>query len=174
MKNVEGKLRDIAVDDEGRVWIASNMMTGFDVNASRYQRFGPGQYFTSQYVNCVAVDQDGSVWTGTGDKGLYFIQWEVMTVNILLDTPLDCKNTLPTAALSVKVSGGGPPFSRRPPWARRLGDGAAREALPVGLDADRTPLADHDTCRNREAETAQSRSQIADLRLLINCRLPIG
>ena len=37
LKNVEGKLRDIAVDDEGRVWIASNMMTGFDVNSSRYQ-----------------------------------------------------------------------------------------------------------------------------------------
>jgi outer membrane protein OmpA-like peptidoglycan-associated protein len=112
LKNVEGKLRDIAVDDEGRVWIASNMMTGFDVNASRYQRFGPGQYFTSQYVNCLDVDQDGSIWTGTGDKGLYLIQWEAaMTVNILMDTPLDCKSNQPTAALSVKVSGGEPPFT---------------------------------------------------------------
>lgn len=112
LKNVEGKLRDIAVDDEGRVWIASNMMTGFDVNASRYQRFGPGQYFTSQFVNCLDVDQDGSIWTGTDDKGLYLIQWEAaMTVNILMDTPLDCKSKAPTASLSVKVSGGEPPFT---------------------------------------------------------------
>lgn len=112
LKNVEGKLRDIAVDDEGRVWIASNMMTGFDVDASRYQRFGPGQYFTSQYVNCLDVDQDGSIWTGTDDKGLYLIQWEAaMTVNILMDTPLDCKTNTPTASLTAKVTGGEPPFT---------------------------------------------------------------
>jgi len=112
LKNVEGKLRDIAVDDEGRVWIASNMMTGYNVEANRYQRFGPGQYFTSQFVNCLDVDQDGSIWTGTDDKGLYLIQWEAaMTVNILMDTPLDCKSKQPTGSLSVKVSGGEPPFT---------------------------------------------------------------
>ncbi len=112
LKNVEGKLRDIAVDDKGRVWIASNMMTGFDVTANRYQRFGPGQYFTSQYVNCLDVDHDGSIWTGTDDKGLYLIQWEAaMTVNILMDTPPDCKSTQPTAALSVKITGGEAPFT---------------------------------------------------------------
>jgi outer membrane protein OmpA-like peptidoglycan-associated protein len=111
-KNVEGQLRDIAVDNKGRVWIASNMMTGFDVAANRYQRFGPGQYFTSQFVNCLDVDKDGSIWTGTDDKGLYLIQWEAaMTVNILMDTPLDCKTKANTAILSVKVTGGTPPIT---------------------------------------------------------------
>ena len=111
-KNVEGQLRDIAVDGKGRVWIASNMMTGFDVQANRYQRFGPGQYFTSQFVNCLDVDQDGSIWTGTDDKGLYLIQWEAaMTVNILMDSPLDCKTKANTAILSVKVTGGTPPIT---------------------------------------------------------------
>ncbi len=112
LKNVEGKLRDIAVDNKGRVWIASNMMTGFDVEANRYQRFGPGQYFTSQYVNCLDVDQDGSIWTGTDDKGLYLLQWESsLVVLIMMDTPLDCKTNQPTGALSVKVSGGEPPYT---------------------------------------------------------------
>ncbi len=112
LKNVEGKLRDIAVDNKGRVWIASNMMTGYDVAASRYQPFGPGQYFTSQFVNCLDVDQDGSIWTGTDDKGLYLIQWETsMIVSIALDAPLDCKSNQPTGALSVKVAGGEPPYT---------------------------------------------------------------
>jgi len=112
LKNVEGQLRDIAVDDEGRVWIASNMMTGYDVSADRYQRFGPGQYFTSQFVNCLDVDKDGSIWTGTKDKGLYLIQWESsMILSINLDTPLDCKTSEPSAALSVKVAGGQPPYT---------------------------------------------------------------
>lgn len=111
-KNVEGQLRDIAVDNKGRVWIASNMMTGFDVDNNRYQRFGPGQYFTSQFVNCLDVDKDGSIWTGTDDKGLYLIQWEdAMTVNALMDSPLDCKTKANTAALSVKVTGGTPPLT---------------------------------------------------------------
>jgi outer membrane protein OmpA-like peptidoglycan-associated protein len=111
-KNVEGQLRDIAVDDKGRVWIASNMMTGYDVQNNRYQRFGPGQYFTSQFVNCLDVDKDGSIWTGTDDKGLYLIQWEAaMTVNVLMDTPLDCKTKANTAALSVKVTGGTAPLT---------------------------------------------------------------
>ena len=112
MRNVEGTLRDIAVDDEGRVWIASNMMTGYNVEASIYQRFGPGQYFTSQYANCLDVDQDGSIWTGTLDKGLYLIQWEAaMTINILSDAQLDCKVSQPTAGLSVKVTGGEAPYT---------------------------------------------------------------
>jgi outer membrane protein OmpA-like peptidoglycan-associated protein len=112
LKNVEGKLRDIAVDDEGRVWIASNMMTGYDVAASRYQRFGPGQYFTSQFVNCLDVDQDGSIWTGTDDKGLYRIQWEAgVMIDIVMDSPLDCKTNQPTGALSVKAAGGEPPYT---------------------------------------------------------------
>ena len=111
-KNVEGQLRDIAVDDEGRVWIASNMMTGYNAEQIRYQRFGPGQYFTSQFVNCLDVDQDGSIWTGTDDKGLYLIQWEAaMTVNILMDTPLDCRNKNATAALTAKITGGEPPYT---------------------------------------------------------------
>ncbi len=112
LKNVEGQIRDIAVDDEGRVWIASNMMTGYDVAAEKYQRFGPGQYFTSQFVNCLDVDADGSIWTGTKDKGLYLIQWEsslILTIN--QDLALDCKSTSPTAALSAMVAGGKPPYT---------------------------------------------------------------
>ncbi len=112
LKNVEGKLRDIAVDDEGRVWIASNMMTGYNVAADRYQRFGPGQYFTSQFVNCLDVDKDGSIWTGTKDKGLYLIQWESsLIISIENDNPLDCRSNEPTASLITKVAGGEAPYA---------------------------------------------------------------
>ncbi|MEO6131373.1 MAG: SprB repeat-containing protein, partial [Saprospiraceae bacterium] len=112
LKNVEGQLRDIAVDDEGRVWIASNMMTGYDVAADKYQRFGPGQYFTSQFVNCLDVDKDGSIWTGTKDKGLYLIQWESsLILSIENDKPLDCRSNDPIASLTVKVAGGQPPYT---------------------------------------------------------------
>lgn len=109
---VEGPLRDIAVDNKGRVWIASNIMTGYNDEANHYQRFGPGQYFTSQFVNCLDVDNDGTIWAGTDDKGLYLIQWEAaMTVNILSDATLDCMSDAPVAAITARVSGGEPPFT---------------------------------------------------------------
>lgn len=109
-RNVEGTLRDIAVDSRGRVWIASNIMTGYNAETKVYQRFGPGQYFTSQFVTCLDVDRDGSIWTGTDDKGLYLIQWEdAMTVNVLMSTPPDCNSQKPSAALSVRITGGQPP-----------------------------------------------------------------
>ncbi|MEO5905414.1 MAG: hypothetical protein ABIQ11_01720, partial [Saprospiraceae bacterium] len=111
LKNVEGQMRDIAVDDEGRVWIASNMMTGYDVAAEKYQRFGPGQYFTSQFVNCLDVDQDGSIWTGTNDKGLYLIQWESsLILTLAMDSPMDCRSSVPSGSISSKVAGGTPPY----------------------------------------------------------------
>lgn len=111
LRNVEGQMRDIAVDDEGRVWIASNMMTGYDVAAEKYQRFGPGQYFTSQFVNCLDVDQDGSIWTGTADKGLYLIQWESsLILTVKQDNALDCHGVEPAGALSVQVAGGTAPY----------------------------------------------------------------
>src|SRR5688572_17060582 len=111
LRNVEGQMRDIAVDDEGRVWIASNMMTGYDVAAEKYQRFGPGQYFTSQFVNCLDVDHDGSIWTGTADKGLYLIQWESsLILTIKQDNALDCHGIQPAGALSVQVAGGQAPY----------------------------------------------------------------
>lgn len=110
-KNVEGPLRDIAVDGKGRVWIASNMMTGYNVESAIYQRFGPGQYFTSQFVNCIDVDQDNSIWTGTDDKGLYLIQWEdAMTINVMMATPPDCKSNAPTGVLTTHITGGQTPF----------------------------------------------------------------
>lgn len=112
LRNVEGRMSDIAVDDEGRVWIASNLMTGYDVKEDIYQRFGPGQYFTSQFVNCLDVDKDGSIWTGTADKGLYLIQWESsLIINFSLDNPLSCNTSEPNAILSAKVAGGEPPFT---------------------------------------------------------------
>src|SRR5690606_16504651 len=57
-------------------------------------------------------DNDGTIWAGTDDKGLYLIQWEAaMTVNILSDATLDCMSDAPVAAITARVSGGEPPFT---------------------------------------------------------------
>lgn len=110
-REIESEIHDITVDPEGRVWIASNIMTSYRVANDRYQRFGPGQYFTSQFVNYVSVDDDATIWVGTNDKGLYIIEKEsTITVTTTMEKYLDCNGTTPNAEFSVRAIGGKPPY----------------------------------------------------------------
>ncbi|MBX2818000.1 MAG: hypothetical protein KTR24_18480, partial [Saprospiraceae bacterium] len=86
---VEGEIKDIAFDTSGRLWIASEYLTWYDPLTLEYKVFDGADYFTSSFVNCIAVDDDGAVWVGTDDKGLYLIEEaSAMTVTCLLEQPL--------------------------------------------------------------------------------------
>src|SRR5690606_8738287 len=87
-------------------------LTVFDVENNRYKVFDGADYFTSNDVNCLAVDPEGAVWVGTLDKGLFVIEKEsAMTVTCLLDKELSCDPQLNDAALIVKIKGGQPPYT---------------------------------------------------------------
>jgi outer membrane protein OmpA-like peptidoglycan-associated protein len=110
-REIESEIHDIAVDKEGRIWIASNIMTSYRISNTRYQRFGPGQYFTSQFVNYVLVDDDATIWVGTNDKGLYIIEKEsTITVTSPIEKYLDCNGSAHDAVISVRAVGGKPPY----------------------------------------------------------------
>ncbi len=107
---VEGKINDIALDHKGNMWIASEVITRFHMHSGYFDKFGAAEYFTSNAPTSLAVDQEGAIWVGTEDKGLYLIEKEsAITVNCLVDKELGCdgKND---AALKVIVSGGEAPF----------------------------------------------------------------
>ncbi|MCB0686090.1 MAG: OmpA family protein [Saprospiraceae bacterium] len=111
-EKVSGPIKDIAFDKEGKLWIASEYLTMFDVDSNRYKVFDGGDYFTSNNVNCIAVDPEGAVWVGTQDKGLYVIEKEsAMTVTCLVDKELSCDPNIDDASLIVKIKGGQPPYT---------------------------------------------------------------
>ncbi|MEL6986455.1 MAG: two-component regulator propeller domain-containing protein, partial [Bacteroidota bacterium] len=111
-RDIEGPMRDIALDHDGNLWIASNVMTRYNINTEAYTVFGPGQYITSQYVNCIAVDGDGTLWIGSEDKGMYHIERaDNIVVTALVEKGLSCEGLEDDASLIVKVTGGEPPFS---------------------------------------------------------------
>ncbi len=111
-REIEGTMHDIAFDADGRIWIASNIMTSYKIKSQRYEHFGPGQYFTSQFVNYVSVDADGTIWVGTDDKGVYIIEKSsTITVTTNLDKPLSCDGTVADAQISVRAVGGTPPYA---------------------------------------------------------------
>ena len=148
-REIEGQIHDIALDDDGRVWIASNIMTAYRVDTDRYKRFGPGQYFTSQFVNYVAEDDDATIWVGTDDKGLYIIEKEsTITVTSEIEKYIDCNDPGDNAVVSLQAVGGKPPYEFY--WE----DGIAsdnREGLGSGLYS----LTVTDTEGSTKAETIE-------------------
>ncbi len=111
-RQLEGEIRDFTVDMEGRVWIASEIITLFEPESKTYKKFGPIEYYTSQYAAILTADSDGAVWIGTEDKGIYLIdKSSAMTVNCVVAKALDCNSDKNDAAVQVKVSGGQAPYT---------------------------------------------------------------
>ncbi|HHM21365.1 MAG TPA: hypothetical protein ENJ20_05010, partial [Bacteroidetes bacterium] len=124
---MEGDVADIAFDQNGLLWVVSQILARFDPATEEATVFGPAIGFTSQDVSCVAVDQDNGVWIGTNDKGLYLIQ-KAVTLYVACDVvrPVSCDGDASDGALKVSVSGGEPPYTFE--WA----DGLTGET-PTGL-----------------------------------------
>ncbi|HMP13930.1 MAG TPA: two-component regulator propeller domain-containing protein, partial [Saprospiraceae bacterium] len=109
---IEGAMQDIAIDLQGRLWIASEVITRFDTEAKMYSKFGPIEYYTSQYASWITVDQEDAIWVGTEDKGLYLIEKaSAITVNCIIEKESGCNVEQPDAALRVQVTGGTPPYT---------------------------------------------------------------
>ncbi len=110
----EGQVKDIAVDAQGNLWIASESIVRYNPDTETTKRFGPADYYTSQYATCMAIDQDGAVWIGTEDKGVFLVEKaSALTVNIIKDKELSCLPGQNDAVLRAKVTGGKPPFTYR-------------------------------------------------------------
>ncbi len=111
-KALEGEAEDFDLDPSGNLWIMSRMISYYDLQTDEFQVFSGAEYYTSEYGRCIAVDQDGAVWIGTDDKGLYLIDKSTsMVVNCTLDQPISCTGNGQDAVLLVKTSGGKAPFT---------------------------------------------------------------
>jgi outer membrane protein OmpA-like peptidoglycan-associated protein len=128
-RKTEGNLSDITFDDEGKLWIASEIITRYDPETKIFDLYGPAQNYTSQFASCLFADRDGSVWIGTRDKGLYVIRKaSTIALNILVKSEVSCSGNGKDGALQVLVSGGQPPYDYR--WEKGLAG-----TNPTGLEA---------------------------------------
>lgn len=110
-ERAKGEIRDMAYDSDGKLWIASDIITRYDIVEDKVEVFDNSNGFTSKKINCITVDKDNALWVGTEDKGIYLIAKESsMTVTCLIDKELSCAGTSDDASLLVKVLGGTPPY----------------------------------------------------------------
>lgn len=111
---VEGDIVDIELDSRGRIWIASEIVARLEIldESFDYELFGPAQEFTSQDVNCIAIDGDDALWVGTYDKGVYYIgESSSFTATLAVLKELSCDENVQDAILQVRASGGQPPYN---------------------------------------------------------------
>lgn len=115
----EREIKDVAFDSQGRIWIASAIISRYDREADTYELYGGPENFTSEFVSCIAVDKEDALWIGTEDKGLYMIDKKsAMSVVAKLEQPLSCGGEKNDAAIKVIVSGGKPPYTYA--WSNSL------------------------------------------------------
>lgn len=127
----QGTIRDIRFDSDARLWIASDIMTRYNVQDDIVEKFGRAEGFTSRNVKYIATDQDNALWVGTSDKGLYLIEKEsTMTVTSEVVKPLTCDGNQSDAELKLKIIGGTAPYTYR--WDKGL-QGDQPKGLAAGL-----------------------------------------
>ncbi|NRA50113.1 MAG: hypothetical protein HRU12_13345, partial [Phaeodactylibacter sp.] len=140
--DIEGNITDIALDGDGRLWIASRIITRFDPASGATKTFGGAEEYTSEFANYLAVDLDGAVWIGTEDKGVYVIQeGSSLVATVELVSPVTCGGNGADGALRVKVTGGTPPYNFA--WS-----GNAEGDSPSGLTPGTYRLTITDTKEN--------------------------
>ena len=158
---IDGGVVDIAFDSEGRLWVASEMVARYDFAADRFDRFGPAQDFTSQYVELIAVDQDDALWVGTRDKGVYFIgRSSSMSASIVVSKKLGCDEGAKDAALQVRASGGEPPYTYQ--WTGGL-SGANPENLGPGTYTV--------TITDKKGRSVRAEGEVIDSRLVVTAKV---
>ncbi len=118
-KLYQGDVRDIQYDSEGRLWVASEVITRYDVVEDKVEIFNRSNGFTSKDVSCIRVDQEDALWVGTLDKGLFLIEPAAkMTVSCVVEKGISCEGGAQQGELRVKIFGGQEPYAYR--WTNDL------------------------------------------------------
>ncbi len=154
---IDGAVVDIAFDTEGRIWVASEIVVRYNFESDYFDRFGPAQDFTSQYVETIAIDADDALWVGTKDKGVYFIgKASSMSATVVVAQQLGCDEDAKDAALQVRASGGQPPYTYN--WSGGL-QGDNPQNLGPGSYAV--------TITDQKGRGVKAEAEIADNRLIV-------
>jgi outer membrane protein OmpA-like peptidoglycan-associated protein len=142
-RTYRGKIRDMVYDNDGKLWVASDIITRYDIIKDSVEVFDRTNGFTAKNIQCIRVDKDNALWVGTEASGLFLIDKEAsMTISCVISQELSCTGTTDDAALEVKVYGGEEPYTYT--WSEGLAGsnpqmvGPGKYAVTVTDQAGRT------------------------------------
>jgi len=110
----KGKVNAIALDSEGRLLIASELLTRFNPYTGKIERYGQDLGLISEKCLSIAVDDNDKIWIGTEGNGLYTVGFKAR--------PAKEKSTLP---MEIVLTG-------RAPSCHEYSDGSAKLSIKNG------------------------------------------
>ncbi|MDX1684315.1 MAG: OmpA family protein [Saprospiraceae bacterium] len=111
----KGKVRALAADSKGRIYLASQILVQFDPYSNRATVFDEDYGFVSSDVLALLCDKNDDLWVGTGDHGLFRIdviegEFEELSAVAFVKEELICHGR-EDGSVALKINGGKEPYS---------------------------------------------------------------
>jgi outer membrane protein OmpA-like peptidoglycan-associated protein len=118
---IKGNVRDITIDQKGKIYIASEVLTRFDPYTNETKMYTEELGLLSKQCLSLLCDKNNQIWIGTENAGLFKIGFqdtaiEDLSVAAIVQTELNCHGDN-TARIKVNVSGGERPYRYK--WENR-------------------------------------------------------
>lgn len=110
----KGKINDIVIDNEGHLFIASDVLIRFNPETNLIEEYGKSLGLLSKKCLALEVDSENTVYIGTENAGLFKISTEEIKVDELsavaiLENPITCPGGM-DGSIVLEVSGGQAPL----------------------------------------------------------------
>lgn len=130
----KGKVRALASDSKGRIYLASEIVVQFDPYSNKSTTFDQDYGFISSDAIALINDKNDDLWVGTGDEGLFRIDMiegesEELTAVAFVTDDIKCFGKS-SGSVELKINGGKKPYSIK--W----NSGAREKTKLQGLEAD--------------------------------------
>ncbi len=111
----KGPINDIVVDNEGSLFIASDMLVKFNPYKNTTEQYLDQFGIASQKVLSLGVDKNNVIWVGTEDAGLLQLKYDTVSakeliLSSILASPISCPGAQ-DASINISVTGGTKPYT---------------------------------------------------------------
>lgn len=111
----KGNINDIAVDNEGHIYIASDVLVKFNPNTKEALQYA--DFLDLDNLKCITIecDRNNILWIGTEDSGLFKItkdpnQREEIVITHVIEEAIKCAGEN-GATIQLSSTGGHPPYT---------------------------------------------------------------
>jgi outer membrane protein OmpA-like peptidoglycan-associated protein len=111
----EGQVNDLALDADDNLYIASDILTRYNPYKDKLEKYGDNLGLVASKCLSLASDEDGVLWLGTADAGLFRIfkdkiELTEMQITEFLENPISCNGAM-DGSIIVDVTGGEAPYT---------------------------------------------------------------
>lgn len=134
-----GAVKGMAFDNEGRIYLASDIFSRYDIIEDTLAVYGKEIGYVSDQSLTVTCDQQGNMWVGTKHNGLfrfrlYFVEQEAALAKfsaiLFSEKELQCSGDR-DGSLRIRATGGAPPYTYE--WSCAGCGGESAKGLGPGV-----------------------------------------